>query len=119
MFHFVAGHRRPGEDDRACLVREIGEELGLAEGVDYRVSAEGPRVLEFTAFSRAAREETSYRMALFGVELTAEAQRSVEACPENRWLGDEEARDGRCRDGRPVSPTMARLLEALRADGPG
>ncbi len=39
-FHFVGGHKRDHESFRACCVREIGEELGLAEDRDFRVATE-------------------------------------------------------------------------------
>src|SRR5262249_52840296 len=50
-YHFVSGHRRPDETFRACLVREIAEELRLREGPDYQVSPAPPIHLEFRDYS--------------------------------------------------------------------
>src|SRR4051812_24779597 len=57
-YHFISGHRRPEETFRECLVREVHEELGLAEGVDYTAAAH----LGFQAFSQGAGVETQYTM---------------------------------------------------------
>jgi 8-oxo-dGTP pyrophosphatase MutT (NUDIX family) len=113
-FHFVAGHRRPEESFRACLVREIGEELGLREREDYSVSTAPPLHVDFTAWSVSARAETRYAMELFDVELTPAAQSRIAADPENRWLAEAEVRAGRSEDGRPISATMVRLLDESR-----
>ena len=89
-FHFVAGHRRPEESFRACLVREIGEELGLREGEDYTVLTAPALHVDFTAWSVSARAETRYVMELFDVELMPAAQSRIAADPENRWLAEAE-----------------------------
>jgi molecular chaperone DnaJ len=36
-YNFVAGHKRPDESFRQCVVRELAEELGLREGADISV----------------------------------------------------------------------------------
>jgi 8-oxo-dGTP pyrophosphatase MutT (NUDIX family) len=113
-FHFISGHRRPDETFRACLVREVAEELGLQESRDYVIAAGPPMPLEFTAWSESAQTETAYHMELFEVELTGvEARRTVDADPQNRWLSEPEIRAERGHDGRPISPTMARVLDAV------
>ena len=55
-YHFVSGHKRPEEKFRECLVREIGEELHLCEGLDYRIASTAPTHLEFMDFSRLLAE---------------------------------------------------------------
>jgi 8-oxo-dGTP pyrophosphatase MutT (NUDIX family) len=110
-YHFVSGHKRPDETFLQCMVRELGEELGLEEGTGFRVAAEPLAHLEYTAWSESAGAETRYTLELFEVELVgAVAQQRVDADPANRWLTREEIRLERCEDGKPVSPTMARLL---------
>jgi 8-oxo-dGTP pyrophosphatase MutT (NUDIX family) len=52
-YHFVGGHKRPEETFRECLVREIGEELHLCEGLDYRIASAAPTHLEFMDFSES------------------------------------------------------------------
>jgi 8-oxo-dGTP pyrophosphatase MutT (NUDIX family) len=113
-FHFVGGHRQPGESFRACVSREVAEELGLREGDEF-VVAEQPRVhLEYTAWSESARAETAYAVEVFAVELTATALQKIEEDPTNQWLTVAEVHDGRCADGGRVSPTMALVLSQLQ-----
>jgi 8-oxo-dGTP pyrophosphatase MutT (NUDIX family) len=109
-FHFVAGHRCSEESFRACLEREIAEELGLRESSEYSISSSPPLHLDFTAWSVSAGEETRYIMELFFVELGPAAQSRVAGDSENRWLGEAAIRGGRSDDGRPISATMGRLL---------
>jgi 8-oxo-dGTP pyrophosphatase MutT (NUDIX family) len=113
-FHFVSGHRRPEETFRECLVRELGEELGLREGEGYTVSTLPPVPVAFSAWSVSAGADTSYAMELFDVELTPAAEARTSADPANRWLSEAEIRDGRAGDGRPISATMVRLLDEHR-----
>ena len=120
-YHFISGHRHPEETFRACLVRELAEELHLREGADYAAAAEPRDRLEFTAFSESAGTETRYDMALFEVQLLGDAPAIVAADASNRWLDEAEIASGRCRDGEPVSPTMRRLLAVtglLRSEDP-
>jgi 8-oxo-dGTP pyrophosphatase MutT (NUDIX family) len=115
-FHFVSGHRRPDETFRACLVREVAEELDLQEDRDYAVAAGPPIPVEFTDWSESAQTETTYVMELFEVALTGpEARPRVDADPQNRWLSEPEIQAERCHDGRRISATMTRLLDALRS----
>jgi tetratricopeptide (TPR) repeat protein len=109
-FHFVGGHKRDGESFRDCCVREVGEELRLAEVRDFRVAAERRHRLCYVHFSERAGAETDYTVELFDAELLPEAARAVEADADNRWLSEADVRTGRCRDGRPVSATMLRIL---------
>lgn len=109
-FHLVGGHKHDGESFRACCVREVTEELHLEEGRGFRVAAEPLTHLEYVAFSQGAAEETAYTVELFDAELLGEAARTVTADPANRWVSEADVRARRCRDGRPVSETMFRLL---------
>lgn len=116
-FHFVAGHREPAESPRECLVREMNEELGLTEGSDFTAATVPRAKCEFDDWSDGAKAETRYVMTSFDVELTDASCRSIEADPANRWLSESEIREGRCRDGRPVSRTMRWLLEEIDVGG--
>jgi ADP-ribose pyrophosphatase YjhB (NUDIX family) len=109
-FHFVGGHKRDGESFRDCCVREVGEELGLAEGRDFRIAAERRCQLRYVEWSKRAGVDTAYTVELFDAELLGEAAGAVEAGGDNRWLTESDIRAGRCRDGRAVSPTMLRIL---------
>ena len=114
-FHLVGGHKRPDESFRECLVREIGEELGLREGADYEMAAVPTGHMEFTAWSQRTNEETAYTMELFEVRLhDGPPREKTEADPENRWLSEAEIRSGRTTDGKPVSPTMAVILGKIQ-----
>jgi 8-oxo-dGTP pyrophosphatase MutT (NUDIX family) len=112
-FHFVSGHRRPEESFRECVVREIEEELELREGDHYRVVTAKPIHLDYVDFSLRAQTETRYIMELFNVELRPSAGPLVEANSDNLWLSVPEIHAGRTSDGRPVSATMKRLLDAI------
>jgi 8-oxo-dGTP pyrophosphatase MutT (NUDIX family) len=109
-FHFVGGHRRPGESFRDCLVREIFEELGLRDGIDCHVAPTPLAHLAYTAWSNHARADTDYKMELFAVTLEERAVPALRANPAVRWLTDDEIRFERSRDGRPLSPTMGFLI---------
>lgn len=93
-FALVGGHREPGESFRACCAREVGEELGLAAGLDFRAAPEPVAPLvEYRALSGSAGVETLYRAELYAVELlTREAVARVDADPANRWLTEPEIR---------------------------
>jgi len=94
-------------------VREIGEELHLCEGLDYRISSTAPTHLEFMDFSESTQTQTSYIMELFGVELGREACSKAESEADNRWLSEAEIQVERTHDGRRVTPTMKRLRETI------
>jgi 8-oxo-dGTP pyrophosphatase MutT (NUDIX family) len=111
-FHFVGGHRHDDESFRQCVVREVAEELEIAEGTGFLVGERPLAHLDYTAWSAGAGEETHYMMELFDVQLVGDAVRQqVDADPQNRWLTVEEIRSGRAADGNPVSDTMALLLD--------
>ncbi len=109
--NLVGGHKRPNESFRECLVREIGEELGLALGADYVVPDEPVVRLEFDAFSDGAWEPTSYQMEIFPVDLLGDSVlEKIAANPDNRWVTEDEILAGRCNDSTRVSPTMTRIV---------
>jgi ADP-ribose pyrophosphatase YjhB (NUDIX family) len=112
-FHLVGGHKRTEETFRECLVREIGEELGLAEGADYEMAAQPTAHLEFIAWSEGAKEETAYTTELFEVHLREPARTRVDAEPAVRWLSEAEIRAGQCSDGKPISETMQVILTKI------
>jgi 8-oxo-dGTP pyrophosphatase MutT (NUDIX family) len=113
-YHFVSGHKQPDETFRQCMVRELGEELGLKEGIDFQLPVEPLAHLEYTAWSESAGAETAYTMELFDVELIGPAARQkVDADPQNGWLSDEEIHSERCEDGKPVSPSMQLILSQV------
>ena len=109
-FHFVGGHRLPGETYRDGLVRELLEEVNLVDGPDCVVALHPIAHLDYTAWSNHARADTAYSIELFAVDLPEAARIALEANPAARWLTDDEIRFERCRDGRPVSPTMGFLI---------
>ncbi len=112
-YSFVGGHRRPDETFRACLQRELAEELHLQPGTGYDLPDRPPWHLEYTAYSESAGVETAYVMELFIVELTPAGLAAVEADPVNRWVSQEQVRDRRAGDQRPVSRTVALLLDRI------
>ena len=113
----VGGHKLPEESFRECLIREIGEELGLVLGDDYEISEQPPSRLEFEAFSDSAWELTAYVLEVFQVALKADSTLAkIGANPDNRWVTGAEVLAGRCTDGTRVSPTMSRVLMTLGMD---
>lgn len=112
-FHLVGGHKNDEESFRECLVREIGEELRLAEGADYEMAAKPMAHLEFTAWSEGAKEETAYTSELFEVDLRGPARVKLDAEPAVRWLSEAEIRAGCCSDGKPISQTMQLILTKI------
>lgn len=110
-FHFVGGHKHDDESFRQCVIRELTEELQIAEASGFAVAQQPLARLDYTAWSDSAGQQTHYVMELFDVELIGEvARRQVDADPRNRWLTEAEIRSGRCADGQPVSETMGRIL---------
>lgn len=112
-FHLVGGHKRPEESFRECLVREIAEELGMAEQADYEMAAQPSAHLEFTAWSEGAKEETAYTTELFEVDLRGPARTKLDAEPAVRWLSEAEIQAGCCADGKGVSQTMQLILAKI------
>jgi 8-oxo-dGTP pyrophosphatase MutT (NUDIX family) len=109
-FHFVAGHRWSDESFRACLVREIAEELGLRVSAEYSIANSPPCHVDFTTWSVSAGEETRYIMELFDVALAPGAQSKVAGDPKNCWLSESEIGNRRSHYGKSISVTMGRLL---------
>ena len=111
-YYFVGGHKHEDESFRECLVREVAEETGLTEHVDYDV-VDGPVAhVEYADWSGRAQAQTAYTMELFELRLRSErASRRLDANPKNRWLRESEIRAGRCADGKRVSQTMGLLLQ--------
>lgn len=119
-FHLIGGQKED-ETFRHCCAREVAEELGLVEGVGFRVADEPAAHLEYVAYSRSARVETRYVAELFDVELLGDAADAVARDPANRWVTTDEITAERCRDGRRVSETTGLLLgmAGLLAINPG
>jgi len=110
-YHLVGGHKHDDESFRQCLVREIGEELGLQEHDDFMLSEEPAAHLEFVAWSEGAKEETAYTTKLFDFQFRCGAARAkVDERPKTRSVCEAEIRDGRCNDGNPISHTMGLIL---------
>jgi len=110
-YSFVGGHKHPDESFRQCVIREIGEELQLAANSDFLVADEPLARVDYAAWSESAQQDTHYTMELFDVQFTNdEARRKIDADPRNRWLTDDEIREGRCPGGEVVSETMSLLL---------
>ncbi len=114
-YNFVGGHKHDDESFRQCVIREVNEELEIAEGSDFAVAEHPLARLDYTAWSDGAGQETHYVMELFDVRLIGEAaRRQVDADPRNRWLTEAEIRSCRCTDGQPVSETMGRILNQAK-----
>ena len=130
-FSSVGGHKREGESHRACLVREVAEELGVFPHPDDPDAAAAPPApegevprcvvgawslgsLEYEAFSQSAKEMTRYRIALLEVELSPQAVARVSADAANAWLSAQEIDAGKAAGDRAVSETMRRHLDWLR-----
>jgi len=110
-YHLVAGHKLADESFRECMLRELGEELGLRENADFSLGQSPRAHVEFVAWSDSHQVQTTYIMELFDVRLTEEAVRGmIDRDPDNRWLSEAEIRAGRCNDDSRVSDTMVRLL---------
>lgn len=109
-FSFIGGHKQPEESFRECLVREIGEELGLTEGADFVLARTSAAQLQYNAWSQAAHEETAYTIELFAVRLRPSAYAIVDGNPANRWLLESDIRTGHCADGLPISNTVNLIL---------
>lgn len=113
-YHFISGHKRPGESFRECIVREVREELHLSEGTDFRVGDDPLARVEYEGWSRSARAETIYTMELFEVKVTGtSAWKTLDADAKCRWLTKAEIQAQKCKDGKPVSSTAELLLSKL------
>lgn len=114
-YFLVGGHFEPGESPDDCLVREIQEELGeTPENVEHN---EGQQ-LQFTAWSTNSWQWTDYSITAFDVTLSDEASRRIGQDAANRWMNASEISCERCADGKLISPTMSRVLNALEKMAP-
>jgi 8-oxo-dGTP pyrophosphatase MutT (NUDIX family) len=115
QYNLVGGHVREGEAFRACLVREIEEELDLKERDDFALAARPVTRLEYEAWSASAAAHTAYTIELFEVQWIAEpARRKIEADSQNRWLAADEIRACRTADGLRISELVGRSLQCMR-----
>jgi len=113
-YNFVGGHKRQEEGFRACLLREIHEELGLAPDSDFRVASEPLGYYEYMGYSESAHQETHYAVEPFRVEpASAEVWRKLNTCSWNRWLAAAEIRAQSSSDGRAISRTMMLILDRV------
>lgn len=114
IYSLVAGHLENGESHRECILREVCEELGLDQDIEFSVSLEARARMEFEDWSESANEQTAYTMELFDADLlTGSAYRKVSENPMNRWVTEDEIGRGQCDDGEPISPTVIRLLNEV------
>ena len=113
-YSFVGGHKLPDESFRECVVREIGEELGLNEPADVRVADHSLAWCRFESWSESAGAITQYEITLFEAEPAGDAAwRTISANAANRWLTAAEIRALRTTDDLPVSETLGHLLSKL------
>jgi len=111
-FSFIGGHKSDDETFRECLIREVIEELGLEPDADFHVALAPQSHLEYVGWSDGARAETAYTMELYPLELVGDfTQEKIDHDPENRWLAPAEIQSARTLDGKPISGTMALLLQ--------
>ena len=116
-YGFVGGHKQDHESFRECLIREIGEDLGLHEGRDVLVASAPLEHLEYTEVSRSTGEQTEYIIELFDVALTGSGTRStIDANPAYCWLSEPEIMAEACNDDRPISSIAKRFLNKLGWD---
>lgn len=123
-YFLIGGHKHEDETFAACVARELEEELGVREGVDYTLNEEPLSCQRYVAWSISAGAETEYTMVLFaltpqGVGLPAAVQgpalvaRGVLASEESLcWVTEEDIRRARTGDGEPISERMASLFES-------
>lgn len=111
-FFFVGGHRHAQETFHDCVLRETQEELGLSPTADFSVATTARAELDYVAYSQSAQADTEYSMQLFDATIiTEEAHGRVNSDPRNRWLTEREICEQEAFDARPVSVTMAMLLQ--------
>jgi 8-oxo-dGTP pyrophosphatase MutT (NUDIX family) len=111
-FSFVGGHKDERETFRDCLIREVIEELGLEPDADFHVAELPQSHLEYAGWSGGARAEAAYTMELYPVDLTGDfTHEKIDQDPGNRWLKAAEIQCTRTEDGKPISGTVALLLQ--------
>lgn len=113
-FHVVGGHKWEGESFRECMLRELGEELGLSNGQLLVVPAEPVHMATYAAWSERAGEVTDYTLALFAVSASPDlGSKAVASQQEVRWITEDEILAGVCDDGLRVSDTFKTLLDLV------
>lgn len=116
QYHFVGGHRNPGESYRDCLLREIEEELHVSPS--QCLVGESPRYhLEFLAASERTQTDTHYLLKVFDVTLMDSTLQDVLTRGENRWISAAEIENGRTQDGRVVASNVQRVWQQHRSSG--
>jgi 8-oxo-dGTP pyrophosphatase MutT (NUDIX family) len=137
-YAFVGGHIEDSESHRACMVRELAEELRIATDesdpdleavararLDANMASKcwiAPSPLghlEYDAYSVAANERAHYIIELFEVRLSDAASALVAADEANRWLSEVEIERGKCdQDGKPISDTVRHHVNWLTRNWP-
>ena len=115
-YSLVGGHKRDDESFRDCLRREVAEELGLQDELQFRVGLHPVAGLQYRAFSASTQEETDYTHEAFLVELLADEHASVTRNPSNRWITRQEIASGRTDDGIPISDQVRRISEVVELE---
>ena len=111
-YSFVGGHKDPGESFRDCLIRRVGEELGLEADADFLLGEEPHSHLEYVGWSEGPRAQTAYTMELYEVTLTGDfSLDKIDSDNQNRWLEPGEIKSAATKDGQSVSATMNLLME--------
>lgn len=112
-FFLVGGHRLGSETFRECVVREVGEELGLTPA-ECPVAATPTHRRQYRAVSGSTGQLTAYTMEVFAAVPTDAARARIEnasaGAPPVAWVSDDEIRDLETNDGRPISPTVGLLV---------
>lgn len=110
-FNLVGGHKEDDETFRQCCLREVNEELGLVPEVDFTVTAEPIKQIEYDSYSKSAGTMTRYTFELFEMALTSDkALETINADPENLWIDDAAILRKQTPDGRAISDTVERVL---------
>lgn len=116
-YHVVGGHRHNDETYRQCVIREIGEELGLREGIDFQCGADVRLRIEYEAWSASAREETRYLFEVFDIDPPAGREWDFSESDEDvRWVSETDIHEQKCPDGKPISETTKRVLDSVEWD---